>query len=82
MHSATSLIAGILAAVAGIALLAYFFYRAVRWAKRGRGAATFVTGLLESIDVGSGLNPAREVILEKRKLKRSEEGAGDPPGHE
>jgi hypothetical protein len=78
MGSPIALLTGIILAVIGLALLIYLFSRAVLWARKGRGGAESVAGLVGSIDLGSALNPAQEVMREKRRVKRSEEGSGDP----
>jgi hypothetical protein len=69
-------------AVGGFALLIYLCRRAVLWAKQKRGGAEFLADLVGSADVGSALNPAHEIVQEKRRLKRSEQGSGDPDERE
>ena len=65
-------------AISSLALLAYLFCRAVIWARRRGRGSDFVAGVIGSADVGGALNPAHEVIQESRRVKRSEEGSGDP----
>ena len=78
MDSPTALLTVAVLAVSGFALLLYLCCRAVRWAKNSRRGADFIVGVIGSADVGSALNPAHEIVQEKRRLKRSEAGSGDP----
>jgi hypothetical protein len=69
-------------AVSGVALLIYLCYRAVLWAKKSTRGAEFLVDVIGSASVGSALNPAHEIVQEKRRLKRSEAGSGDPDARE
>ena len=66
--------------VAGVGLFYYFLYRAVLSAmKKGRagiGGQLMATAL--TLFSGSALDPAREVATEQQKLKRNQDGNGDP----
>ena len=62
-------------AALGIGFLLFLGCRAVRWAKKRQGGAEFFG---ESLSVGSALNPAEAIVQEKRRVKRSEDGSGDP----
>lgn len=79
------LLAILLAKVIGtFAILALFIYvgcRAVGWAKKRSLGGELVGCALMLFNFGGALNPAREVAVEQRKLKRSEEGSGDPNPH-
>jgi hypothetical protein len=70
----------VVGAVAGIGLFYYFLYRAVLSArKKGRagvGGQLMATAL--TFSSGTALDPAREVAAEQQKLKRNQDGSGDP----
>ena len=65
---------------AGIGLFYYFLYRAALSArKKGRagiGGQLMATAL--TFFSGSALDPAREVATEQQKLKRNQDGNGEP----
>lgn len=65
---------------AGVGLFYYFLYRAVLSAKKkgraGVGGQLMATAL--TLFSGSALDPAREVATESQKLKRNQDGNGDP----
>lgn len=65
---------------AGFGVLWYLLYRAVLDAKkRGRtgvGGQIMASALM--LFSGSALDPAREVATESQKLKRNQDGNGDP----
>lgn len=61
-----------------VPLFFYLAFRAVKWAKRSSKGAEFLGSLVGSVEAGSALNPAQEVLREKRRTKRSEDGSGDP----
>jgi hypothetical protein len=66
---------------AGFALWGYLLYRAIRAAKKsGRaGIGGQVVGVaLTFFSFLGALDPAREVSAETQKLKRNQDGAGDP----
>jgi hypothetical protein len=67
---------------AGFALFAYLFYRGVLFAKRpGRaGIGGQLMGNVLVLLTGGCyvLDPVREVAAELRKLKRNQDGNGDP----
>ena len=66
--------------VAGVGLFYYFLYRAVLSARKkgraGMGGQLMATVL--TLFSGTSLDPAREVATEARKLKRNQDGSGDP----
>ena len=70
----------VVGAVAGIGLFYYFLYRAVLSARRkgraGLGGQLMATAL--TFSSGTALDPAREVAAEQQKLKRNQDGSGDP----
>ena len=70
----------VVGAVAGIGLFYYCMYRAVLSArKKGRagiGGQLMATAL--TFFSGTALDPAREVATESQKLKRNQDGNGDP----
>lgn len=74
MDSPIAVIPLILFAVSGIVLLVFLSFRAILWAKRRPAGAEFVG----SLGLGSVLNPAEEVAEERRRVKRSDDGSGDP----
>jgi hypothetical protein len=82
MDSPIVLLTIVLLAVTGLALLIYLCCRLVLWAKKGKGGVEFLVGLVGSVDVGGALNPAHEIVQEKRRLKRSEQRSGDPDDRE
>jgi hypothetical protein len=66
---------------AGFALFVYVLYRGVMLAKKagraGMGGQIVGTALM-FFSFGTALDPAREVAAESRKLKRKQDGSGDP----
>ena len=66
---------------AGFALFVYVLYRGVMVAKKagraGMGGQIVGTALM-FFSFGTALDPAREVAAESRKLKRNQDGSGDP----
>ena len=78
MDSSIVLLTTVFFAAGGLALLIYLCCRAVSWAKKSKGGGEFIVGIMGSVDVGGALNPAHAIVQEKRRLKRSEEGSGDP----
>lgn len=72
------LLAKIVAVFSLLALLIYGCCRAVSWAKKGSVGGELVGTALLLFSFGGALNPAQEVATEQRKLKRSEDGSGDP----
>jgi hypothetical protein len=78
MDPAWILLAKIVAAFGLLALILYGCSRAVRWAKKGGVGGELVGTALMFFSFGGALNPAKEVAAEQRKLKRNEEGSGDP----
>ena len=75
MNPTVALIVTILIVFVGFLLFAFFAYRSVVWAKRRRTGSEFAGGLPS---LGSALNPAEAVVEEKQRVKRSDEGSGDP----
>ena len=65
---------------AGVGLFYYLLYRAVLSArKKGRaGVGGQLMATVLTLFSGSALDPAREVAAESRKLKRNQDGNGDP----
>jgi len=66
---------------AGVALFWYILYRSVLDAKKRAGRAGFGGQLLATaltLFSGTALDPAREVATESQKLKRNQDGTGDP----
>jgi len=65
---------------AAVGLFYYLLYRAVLSARKkcraGVGGQLMATVL--TLFSGSALDPAREVAAESRKLKRNQDGNGDP----
>ena len=74
MNSQAGTFIAILLLAVGIALFTFLASRAVLWARRKRGGSEFAG----SIGIGSALNPAEALIEERQRVKRSDEGAGDP----
>ena len=71
----------ICAGAAGFAMFVYLLYRCVLDAKKrarraGIGGQIMATAL--TLFSGTALDPAREVATEARKLKRNQDGSGDP----
>jgi hypothetical protein len=66
--------------VAGVGLFYYILYLAVLSAKKkgraGIGGQLMATAL--TLFSGTALDPAREVAIEQQKLKRNQDGNGDP----
>ena len=66
---------------AGFGLFVYVLYRGVMAAKKagraGMGGQIVGTALM-FFSFGTALDPAREVAAESRKLKRNQDGSGDP----
>ena len=65
---------------AGVGVFYYFLYRAVLSARK-KGRAGFGGQLMATVLTlfsGSALDPAREVATESQKLKRNQDGNGDP----
>ena len=81
MESPWILLANIVLVLSVIVLLVYGCCRAVRWARKGTVGGAVVGSALMFFSFGSAMDPAREVAAERRKLKRSEEGSGDPDPH-
>lgn len=77
MDPAAILLAKIIAAAAGLALLVFACRRAVIWAKKS-GGAELVVSVIMSFGFGGAINPVEQVVEEKRRLKRSEDEPGDP----
>lgn len=75
------LLAKIVGAFALIAVFVYGGCRAVGWAKKRSLGGELVGTALLLFSFGGALNPARELAAEQRKLKRNEEGSGDPDAH-
>jgi hypothetical protein len=65
---------GIVLLVFGIALFVFLASRAVLWARRKHGGSEFAG----SLGLGSAINPAEALIEERQRVKRSDEGSGDP----
>lgn len=67
---------------AGFALCVYVLYRAVRAVKKRAGRAGIggevMSLALMVLSWGGAPDPAREVATETRRLKRNQDGAGDP----
>ena len=66
---------------AGFALFVYVLYRCVLDAKKRAGRAGIGGQLMATaltLFSGTALDPAREVATEARKLKRNQDGSGDP----
>lgn len=78
MDSPIGFLVLILFVVVGIALLIFLSCRAVLWARTKRGGSESVGGLIGSMGLGSAINPAEAVVEEKQRVKRSEDGSGDP----
>ena len=70
----------VVGSAAGIGLFYYLLYRAVLSAKKkgraGVGGQLMATVL--TLFSGTALDPAREVATESQKLKRNQDGNGDP----
>ena len=75
MSSPVALLTVILLVAAGVVLLVVLSSRAVIWAKTRRSGSE---GVMGSIGLGSAINPAEAVAEEKRRVKRSDDGSGDP----
>lgn len=75
MNSPAAIFVAIAIAIVGLAFLLLLFRRAISWAKKRQGGAEFFGG---SFSVGSALNPAEAIVEERRRVKRSEDGSGDP----
>ena len=80
MHPLLLVMLNVVGGVAGVGLFYYVLYRAVLSArKKGRagiGGQFMATAL--TLFSGSALDPAREVATEQQKLKRNQDGNGDP----
>jgi hypothetical protein len=66
---------------AGVGLFWYILYRAVLDAKRKAGRAGIGGQLMATaltLFSGTALDPSREVATEQQKLKRNQDGNGDP----
>ena len=80
MESLLFVVLNVVGGVAAVGLFYYFLYRAVLSArKKGRagiGGQLMATAL--TLFGGTSLDPAREVATEQQKLKRNQDGSGDP----
>ena len=80
MESLLLVVLNVVGSVAGVGLFYYFLHRAVLSArKKGRagiGGQLMATAL--TLSSGTSLDPAREVASESQKLKRNQDGRGDP----
>jgi hypothetical protein len=74
----TTIIFQLVLVFALLPLFSYLAFRAVKWARRSSKGAEFLGSLVGSVDAGSAFNPAQEVLREKRRTKRSDDGSGDP----
>jgi hypothetical protein len=74
----------VMGSAAVFALLVYGGYRAVLAAKKAgkAGVGGQIMGLALLMFSGTALDPAREVAAESRKLKRNQDGSGDPDSDE
>jgi hypothetical protein len=77
MAEEVSLVIGALVSVAVLILLAYMGFRAVRWARKTGSSSGLIGSAIESVDIGGALNPAREVLQERRRTTREYDGASD-----
>ena len=81
MHPLLVLVLKVCGGAAGFAVFVYLLCRCVSAAKKRAGRAG-VSGQLMATALmlfsGTGLDPAREVAAEARKLKRNQDGSGDP----
>jgi hypothetical protein len=73
-------VVNVVGGAAGVGLFYYGLYRAVLSAKKkgraGVGGQLMATAL--TLFSGTALDPAREVAAEQQKLKRNQDGNGDP----
>jgi hypothetical protein len=76
----------ILAVLSGVflflALLFYLMIRAVGLAKKASGAAHVLGAAMLLFGMGMAHDPAREVRIEMRRLRREDGDSGDPPDEE
>jgi hypothetical protein len=81
MHPFLILVVKVCAGAAAFVLFAYVLYRCVVDAKKRAGRASLGGQLMATaltLFSGTALDPAREVATEARKLKRNQDGSGDP----
>lgn len=78
MDPSLLLLGKIAAAFALLSLVIRVCCRAVRWARKRPPGGELIGTALTFFSFGGALNPGRELAEERRKLKRSEEGSGDP----
>ena len=74
MNSQAGAFIAIFLLIVGLALFTFLAYCAVLWARKKRGGSEFAG----SIGIGSALNPAEALFEERQRVKRSEDGSGDP----
>ena len=82
MNSLLLVVLKVVGGAAGFALLAYILYRGVLFARKpgraGIGGQIMGNALMLLTGGCSVLDPVREVAAELRKLKRNQDGTGDP----
>jgi hypothetical protein len=80
MNPLLLVVLNVVAGAAGVGLFYYVLYRAVLSAKKkgraGIGGQLMATAL--TLSSAGALDPAREVATEAQKLKRNQDGNGDP----
>ena len=67
---------GVLIAAACLGLIAWLFYRLLRWARASRSSAQAVGEILSEVTQSAAVREA------KQSKKRHDQGAGDPPSEE